>query len=90
MCPEKDEIFENDSGELVNEDGEKLYDGYDGGLKTHDDLSEAEESFYDSGAANDIDINAYCDNYNRDAATDWGSGEDGSLTEDDFDSLPLD
>jgi hypothetical protein len=83
-------VFVDDEGHPVNKDGEKLYEGRDGDKKTWDELDDAEESYYDSKAYDEfIDISTYCTNYDSDSAVDWGSGEDGSRTEDDWDSLPI-
>ena len=71
--------------ELEN-DTEDLYENCDGEKVPYDDLSDAEQDFYDRGLNNemDYDINNYCQGYYREDGTDWGSGADGELTEEDY------
>lgn len=90
MSDELSEEIVNDEGHPINESGEKLYEDQYGDKQTYDELDEAEQSYYDSNADDDfVEISTYCNSWNSEAATDWGSGPGGSLTEDDWDSLPV-
>lgn len=83
---------EQDIDQIENEEEDGLFENRDGENVPYDDLDDAEQEYYDSGAGEGkdfVDIDEFSDNYNREAATDWGSGEGGSLTEEDYDSLPI-
>lgn len=72
--------------ELEN-DTDDLYENCDGERVPYDDLSDAEQDFYNQGLNNemDYDITQYSEGYNREAGMDWGNGPNGELADEDYD-----